>query len=77
MDFHAGIGTKAEKTAIEQKYPNDKDVGDGFGNYSSDYINGNNKGLYTRVTQQQRLVCFHLQSFLLTVHPYTSGSLPP
>ncbi len=49
MDFHAGIGTKAEKTAIEQKYPNDKDVCDGFGNYSSDYINGNNKGLYTRV----------------------------
>ena len=31
------------------EYPNDKDVGDGFGNYSSDYINGNNKGLYTRV----------------------------
>lgn len=48
MDFHAGIGTKAEKTAIEQKYK-DKDSGDNFGNYSSDYIHGNNEGLYTRV----------------------------
>lgn len=49
MDFHAGIGTKAEKIAIEQKYPKDKDIGDCFGNYSADYIEGNNKGLYARV----------------------------
>ena len=50
MDFHAGIGTRAEKNALEQKYPQWKeDIGDNFGNYSADYIDGDNDGLYTRV----------------------------
>jgi len=42
IDFHALLGTPAQKEALEKKYPKYDDIGDNSGDYSSDFIYGDN-----------------------------------
>lgn len=49
MDYHALIGTVAEKEALEKKYPQWPDIADSCGNYTREFTEGDNDGLRTRV----------------------------
>ncbi|MBR4083424.1 MAG: hypothetical protein IKK33_03975 [Lachnospiraceae bacterium] len=42
MDFHAKIGTEAEKNALQEKYPQYKDIGDSCGDYRAESLAGDN-----------------------------------
>lgn len=42
MDFHAKIGTESEKNALQEKYPQYKDIGDSCGDYRSENLAGDN-----------------------------------
>ncbi|MBQ4522480.1 MAG: hypothetical protein IJA10_05940 [Lachnospiraceae bacterium] len=50
MDFHVKIGTETEKTALEKKYPQYKDIGDSCGDYSSEILCGDNDRLKVMVS---------------------------
>ncbi len=50
MDFHVKLGTEAEKTALEKKYPEDKDIGDSCGDYPSEILCGDNDRLKVMVS---------------------------
>lgn len=45
MDFHAKIGTEAEKMALQKKYPQYKDIGDSCGDYRAEILAGDNDKL--------------------------------
>lgn len=45
MDFHAKLGTEAEKTALEKQYPEYADIADSCGDYSSEILDGDNNRL--------------------------------
>ena len=49
MDYHALVGTVAEKIALEKKYPQWPDIADSCGDYTRDFVNGDNDGLAIRV----------------------------
>lgn len=50
MDFHAKIGTEAEKIALEKKYPKYADIGDYCGDYCSEILFGDNDKLKVMVS---------------------------
>ena len=50
MDFHAKIGTKAQKIALEKEYPDYNDIVNSCGDYDSEYINGDNDKLKIMVS---------------------------
>lgn len=50
MDFHVKLGTDADKTALEKKYPKYKDIGDSCGDYPSEILCGNNDRLKVMVS---------------------------
>lgn len=45
VDFHAKIGTEAQKIALEKKYPDCDDIADYCGDYNSEMIYGDNDRL--------------------------------
>ena len=45
MDFHAKIGTEAEKRALEKKYPQYDDIADSCGDYRAEILAGDNDWL--------------------------------
>ncbi len=45
MDFHAKIGTEAEKLALEKAYRKYKDIADSCGDYKSENLEGDNEKL--------------------------------
>lgn len=45
MDFHAKIGTEAQKIALEKKYPQYQDISDSCGDYDSEMLDGDNDRL--------------------------------
>lgn len=49
MDYHAKIGTVAQKEELMEKYPNDPDIVDNCGDYPGKFIKGDNDGLAIRV----------------------------
>lgn len=50
LDFHAKIGTEAQKKILEKKYPDYEDIGDSCGDYPVEYIKeGNNDELKVMV----------------------------
>ena len=50
MDFHAMLGTPAQKEALEKKYPESENIGDNPGDYSSERIYGDNDTLRILIT---------------------------
>lgn len=49
MDFHAKIGTEAQKMALEREYPEDDYISDSCGDYSSEILYGDNDRLQVMV----------------------------
>ena len=50
MDFHVKIGTEADKSALEKKYPKYKDIGDSCGDYPSKILGGDNDRLKVMIS---------------------------
>lgn len=50
MDFHAKLGTAAQKDALEKEYPDDDTIADYSGSFPSENIEGDNTALKIMIT---------------------------